>query len=182
MGARSARPTAWTPVFWLALSAAGSTMLLATTNVITQEVAVVPFLWVLPLSLYLLTFIFTFDNERWYDRLFFTLMLVVAATAVIYAIDAGVELSLLAQVGIFSGALFFVCMSCHGELVKLRPGTSQLTLFYLMVAAGGALGGVLVAVVAPLVFDGFWEYHSGLFGACALVGGRHREGPVAATP
>ncbi len=156
-------------VFWLALSAAGSTMLLATTNVITQDVAVVPFLWVLPLSLYLLTFIITFDNERWYDRMFFTLMLVVAATAVIYAIDVGVELSLLAQVGIFSGALFFVCMSCHGELVKLRPGPSHLTLFYLMVAAGGALGGVLVAVVAPLVFDGLWEYHSGLFGASVLV-------------
>ena len=175
-------------VFWLALSAAGSTMLLATTNVITQDVAVVPLLWVLPLSLYLLTFIITFDNERWYDRTFFTLMLVVAATAVIYAIDVGVELALLAQVGIFSGALFFVCMSCHGELVRLRPGPSQLTLFYLVVAAGGALGGVLVALVAPLVLDGFWEYHSGLFGACVLVAAvigrdqlrRRREQPAGA--
>ncbi len=187
-GSEERSPGRLDAVFWLALSAAGSTMLLATTNVITQDVAVVPFLWVLPLSLYLLTFIITFDNERWYDRTFFALMLVVAATAVIYAIYAGVELSLPAQVGIFSGVLFFVCMSCHGELVKLRPGPSQLTLFYLMVAAGGAIGGVLVAVVAPLVFDGFWEYHSGVFGACALVAAvigrdqlrRRREQPARA--
>ena len=187
-GSEERSPGRLDAVFWLALSAAGSTMLLATTNVITQDVAVVPFLWVLPLSLYLLTFIITFDNERWYDHTFFALMLVVAATAVIYAIYGGVELSLPAQVGIFSGVLFFVCMSCHGELVKLRPGPSQLTLFYLMVAAGGAIGGVLVAVVAPLVFDGFWEYHSGVFGACALVAAvigrdqlrRRREQPARA--
>jgi SAM-dependent methyltransferase len=154
---------------WLALSAAGSALLLATTNQLCQEIAVFPFLWVLPLALYLLTFIICFEHERWYDRRVFGTLLFIALGVATYALYDYFKASMWLQIAMYSFMLFACCMGCHGELVRLKPHPRHLTLFYLAVAAGGVLGGVFVALIAPLVFRGYWELHVALAAAAALV-------------
>ncbi len=154
---------------WLGLAACGSTVFLATTNQLCQDVAVVPFLWVLPLSLYLLTFIICFDKEAWYVRPLFCLLLAAAISLTCGALVKGVSLKLWKQVAIYAGLVFCCCMVCHGEMVRLRPAPRYLTLFYLMVSVGGALGGIFVAMVAPMVYTGFWELHTGLIACCVLM-------------
>ena len=164
-------------LLWLALPAFASVLLMATTNHVCQDMPPVPFLWVVPLSLYLLSFIIAFDHERWYRRLPYGLaaLLAIYLTAGMYnpsewgrglvgrraRSDSGSTRTLpgtrrsatnsilLCQ---FSG-LFLLCMLCHGELVRLRPPPRYLTSFYLMISAGGALGGLSVSLVAPQVFQ-----------------------------
>jgi len=166
--ASSARPTLWTILFWLGLSAAASTLLLATTNQLSQEGGVNPFLWVAPLSIYLLTFILAFDNDRFYRRAPFAAAAGVLAPVGCMVQSASVALSLGAQIGLYLLALFVTCMLCQGELARSRPSTRFLTAFYLTVAAGGAVGGVFVALIAPRVFTEFSEYPIGLGAACLL--------------
>lgn len=163
------RPKLKDILLWLALAACGSVMLLATTNQLCQEVTSVPFLWVLPLSLYLFTFIICFDHERWYHRNTFVVLLAIAVLLACYAMFEGNDMTMWQQLAIYSATLFVCCMVCHGELVLSRPAPEHATLFYLMVAAGGALGGVLVAIVAPLVLRGFWEFHIGLVATVVLA-------------
>lgn len=156
-------------LLWLGLAASGSIMLLATLNRVTQDVTPVPFLFVLPLALYLLTFIITFDHPRWYNRpLFCSLLLLVLgwASANLYL---NPQYGGLTQISMVGFTLLVCCMACHGELARLKPSPEHLTLFFLMVALGGAVGGVLVAVVAPHLFSGFWEYEIGLFVSFGLV-------------
>ncbi|HVU87473.1 MAG TPA: fused MFS/spermidine synthase [Pirellulales bacterium] len=163
-------PTSWgLMALWLGLAAGASGMLMATTNQICQEVAVVPFLWILPLTLYLVSFIICFDSPRWYDRRFFVPLLIITIAATAIMLFIGVSAPLVAQIGTYSAALFACAMSCHGELVRARPPARDLTLFYLCVASGGALGGVFVALVAPAIFDGLWEFHVALVVCPALV-------------
>jgi spermidine synthase len=148
------RPTLATQVLWLALAAMGSCLLLAVTNHITQNVASVPFLWVLPLSLYLLTFILAFDHPRWYQRgVWITLML--AAAVAMAAMMESLDLDVVAPV--YAGGLFAACMFCHGELALLKPSPRYLTRFYLMISLGGALGALLVGIGAPLLLPGYYE-------------------------
>src|SRR5713226_7994673 len=155
-------------LLWLALSACSSILLLATTNQISQEVAVSPFLWIAPLSIYLLTFILTFESDRWYRRGLFAAAAGVLAPVTCAVVGATVVVSLWTQLGVDLGALFVTCMVCHGELARSRPSPRHLTAFYLTIAAGGALGGVLVALIAPHVFTEFSEYPIGLAAACLL--------------
>ncbi|HEY4310585.1 MAG TPA: fused MFS/spermidine synthase [Pirellulales bacterium] len=164
-----ARPGWGMMALWLGLAAGASGMLMATTNQICQEVAIVPFLWILPLTLYLLSFIICFDSPRWYDRRVFIPLLALSITAAATMLFMGVSAPLTAQIGTYSVTLFACAMTCHGELVRARPHSRDLTLFYLCVASGGALGGVFVALVAPAIFDGFWEYHLTLVLCPALV-------------
>lgn len=154
-----APPSARQRLLWFALAACASTMLLAATNQICQEVASFPFLWVLPLSLYLLSFILCFEREGVYRRGIFGPALVVSVGTAALVLSQGFLVSLPKQVAAHTFALFAVCMVCHGELARGKPGPRHLTTFYLMVSAGGATGGLLVAIVAPRVFNGFWEYH-----------------------
>jgi hypothetical protein len=165
---QKAGPTVLTILFWLGLSAAGSTLLLATTNIITQDIAVSPFLWIAPLSLYLLTFVLAFESDRRYPRLVVAVAAGILAPAACAVVNAGVGLSLLAQLGVYLAALFAVCMLCHGELHYARPSAQHLTVFYLTIAAGGVLGGVFVALLAPRWFTEFNEYPIGLAAACLL--------------
>jgi len=153
---------------WLLLPACASVLLLATTNKMCQDVAVIPFLWVLPLALYLLTFIICFDNPRWYVRFPFALALIAALGGICWALFKGTDASLRLQVSVYSAGLFICCMVCHGELYRLKPDPRQLTGFYLMIAAGGALGGFFVALAAPLVFTDYYELHWGLL-LCGLL-------------
>src|SRR5262249_55056997 len=160
----------WTRrLLWVALSACASMALLATTNQLCQEVASIPFLWVLPLCLYLLSFILCFESDRIYRRAIFGPALVVGIGAAGFVLKQGFDAPLWLQVLAAVFALFAVCMVCHGELVRLKPGTRDLTAFYLMVALGGAAGGIFVGLVAPRIFQGFWEYHLALVADRLLV-------------
>jgi len=145
----AAAPAMVQKLFWLLLPACASVLLLATTNKMCLDVAVIPFLWVLPLAIYLLSFIICFDNPRWYVRFPFTLALVASLAALCWAIFKGTDASLTSQVVLYSIGLFVCCMVCHGELYRLKPEPRYLTAFYLMIAAGGAMGGFFVAVAAP---------------------------------
>jgi hypothetical protein len=153
---------------WLLLPACASVLLLATTNKLCQDVAVVPFLWVAPLALYLLSFIICFDSPRWYVRYPFTLALIAALGGFCWALFHGSDWGLAKQVAVYCGGLFICCMVCHGELYRLKPDPRHLTGYYLMIAAGGALGGLFVAAAAPLLFTDYYELHWGLF-LCGLL-------------
>jgi hypothetical protein len=166
--ARIAVPSRSTRVLWIALATVPSVMLLATANQLCQQVAVVPFLWVLPLAIYLLSFVICFDNQRWYRRAVFHPMLGVAvfiALAVLVRPNANI----LIQIVTYSMLLFAICMVCHGELVRLKPHERYLTSFYLMVATGGALGGIFAVVVAPWLFTGYWEFHLAIWTSLLML-------------
>ena len=160
------RPTPLTLLFWLALSASSSTVLLATTNQISQEIAVNPFLWVIPLSVYLLTFILTFEGDRWYRRSLFAIACGVLAPVACAVMAAAVALSLQRQLTVYLVTLFAICMLCHGELARSRPGPRYLTAFYLTIATGGAIGGLFVAIAAPRIFSEYGEFPLGMAAAC----------------
>ncbi len=151
---------------WLVLAAMGSVMLLAVTNHVTQNVASVPFLWVLPLSLYLLSFVLAFDHPRWYQRTVFVVAVAVAVPAMAWLIPS---LNLKLAASVFFAGLFVACMFCHGELARLRPDPRHLTRFYLMISVGGALGAVLIAIIAPLTLRGYFEVNIALVLLALLV-------------
>jgi SAM-dependent methyltransferase len=155
-----------TQLEWLALAAMGSVMLLAVSNHITQNISSVPFLWVLPLALYLVSFILAFDHPRWYVRPLFIGALVVLVPWMAYAIPS-LDLDIAAP--LFLGGLFVACMVCHGELARLKPDPAHLTRFYLMISLGGALGAVLVAIVAPLALPGYFELGIALIALAAII-------------
>ncbi len=143
---------------WVALSALGTTLLLTISNHLTQNISSIPLLWVLPLALYLLTFILCFDGKGWYDRTLFLTLLGIAIVAMGWFLaDKDLHFLLYWQIGVFCAGLFFACMVLHGELVRLKPPATQLTRFYLMVSVGGALGALLVSIVAPLVLPAYFE-------------------------
>jgi SAM-dependent methyltransferase len=157
-------------VWWLALSATGSVMLLAVTNHLTQNVASVPLLWLVPLTLYLTTFIIAFEGKGWYQPRFLWPLLLVALVAMAWLlIDTDYHYHLALQLGVFLPGMFVGCLFCHGELYRTRPAPRHLTVFYLTISAGGALGGLLVAVVAPLVFTGYFELGAGLAALAVLA-------------
>jgi protein-L-isoaspartate O-methyltransferase len=163
-------PSTSRQLLWLALPACGVMLLLAITNKICQDIAVVPFLWVLPLSLYLLSFIISFDSPRWYHRGFWLPLLAALLGMVLYNLDqAESHPDITPLATLYLGTLFVACMVCHGEVFRLRPGASRLTGYYLSISAGGAAGGLFVALVAPFVFPDYFELHLALFLTAALV-------------
>jgi hypothetical protein len=124
------------------LSAVGSALLLATTNILTQDVAPVPLLWVLPLALYLLSFVVVFARIQLYWRVVFHPLLVLALIAITIAIYRGTQMPMVSQIIVYLSALLIICTVLHGELAKSKPDTSALTSFYLMISVGGACGGL----------------------------------------
>ena len=165
----SAPPTLSRQLLWCGLAATSSAMLLAVTSHITQNVAAVPLLWIVPLSLYLITFIVCFDGEGWYRREIFLAMLAAALGVMGWTLaDPKLTHVLAIQIDVFCAGFFIACMFCHGELVTCKPAPRYLTRFYLMVALGGALGSVLVGVVAPLAFSANFDLAFVLV-ACALL-------------
>ncbi len=154
---------------WLALSATGSVILLAVTNHITQNIAAIPLLWLAPLTLYLLTFILCFEGQGLYRQAWWWPVVLAAVGAMAWLlVEPDHQFDLYVQLGVFLSGLFIACMFCHGELYRLRPANRHLTAFYLWVSVGGALGGLFVAVVAPLAFKAYYELGIGL-AACALL-------------
>src|SRR5262245_954000 len=150
-------------LWWLLLAAMGAGMLLAVTNHITHDVASVPFLWILPLTLYLLSFILCFEGRGWYQRriLIGPLLVVVCAMAWAMHEERGImDLKEAVPLGLLG--LFLMCMFFHGELAASKPAPRYLTRFYLMVSLGGALGGIAVGLAAVKVFNTYYEFGVGL--------------------
>jgi spermidine synthase len=157
-------------VLWLALAATGSAMLLAVTNHVTQNVAAIPLLWLAPLTLYLLTFIVAFEGRGIYRAEYFwgAVLAWLAGMAWLLA-DTRWQFDLPVQLGMYLSGLFVACLFCHGELYGARPAPRHLTAFYLTISAGGALGGLLVAVVAPLAFNAYYELGIALVAVALLA-------------
>ncbi len=218
------RPPLEQRLAWLLLPALASMMLLAVTAHVCQDVAVIPFFWVLPLSLYLLSFIICFDAAVWYRRRIFSLLLGATAFWICFVmLDSDIEEavngwitkvndttdvvdiqyrmnlngdyfgefselvnSLCEKSGTkfrfevsdfvgesiaFLAMLFSLCMVCHGELVRCKPSPRYLTEFYMMISAGGALGGILVGLICPQLFSFNVEINIGLVAAFMLAVG-----------
>lgn len=155
---------------WVALAAWPAVMLMAVTSHLTQNVAPVPFLWVLPLSLYLLSFILCFESERWYRRSWYLpLFLVWFVVMNIDLIKPFVRQGVIFPIALYCSGLFIACMVCHGELSRRKPPPSQLTSFYLMIALGGALGGLFVAIIAPRIFNNNYEMPISIIAIALLI-------------
>ncbi len=152
---------------WFALSALGSWLLVATTNHLTRDVASVPLLWILPLVLYLLSFVLCFESDRWYRRHWAQALLVLSVT-ILCAVLVPLAPHLASLLGmtspmpylvlLFSVGLFLQCMFLHGELALRRPAREHLTRFYLLISLGGAAGGLMVSLVAPRVLSSYYEF------------------------
>ncbi len=164
------RPPAKHYWMWLLLPAVASTLLLAITNHLSQNVAAIPFLWVLPLSIYLLSFILCFEGD-WYWRNPYLQLLAVSLGSMAYLLGPTMmeNPKIILFIPLFSIGLFFCCMTCHGELARLKPNPQYLTHFYLMMSAGGALGGVLVGLVAPHVLHAYYELPLAMVACAALI-------------
>lgn len=147
----------------LVLAACGVVMLLAVTNQVTQNVAPIPFLWVLPLVVYLLTWIVAFSGERIYDRSIWGSLFTVAACCLVILEFFGTSFDIVTVILAYLLALGCIGIVCHGEVYRLRPAPGRLGAYYLLIAAGGALGGAFVSVVAPLLFDRYWEGIAGVY-------------------
>ena len=162
-------PTVARQVLWCTLAGTGSLLLLAVSNHITQNVAAVPLLWIVPLTIYLATFILCFDGKGWYKRDIFLAMLSAALGVMAWSLaDSTVTHDLTIQMAVFCVGLFLACMFCHGELVQLKPAPRYLTRFYLMVSLGGALGSAVVGILAPMVLPSDFEL-PGVLVLCALL-------------
>ncbi|MDQ2776255.1 MAG: hypothetical protein M3Y57_15255, partial [Acidobacteriota bacterium] len=155
---RSTRPRLPQRSLWFALAACGSMLLLSVTNHITENVAAVPLLWILPLAVYLLTFVLAFSGGTIYKRTLWLRLLAMALGVLGYAIyDINTIEAIQISLPIFLLSLFACCMFCHGELNRARPEPGQITDFYLMIAAGGAVGAIFVGLIAPVIFNGIYE-------------------------
>ncbi len=181
--ARHASPApGWTTwLAWLLLAACPSVLLLAITNHLTQDIAPVPFLWIVPLVLYLLSFILCFEQRSWYVRWLFLPLAAVALVAMDWQLGGldNADKTVRIVAPLFAAGLFVCCMACHGELARSKPAPDRLTGFYLAVSVGGVMGGVLVGVVAPRVFDGFHELPlSFIATAACLAWVLLRDGPA----
>jgi SAM-dependent methyltransferase len=168
--ASAQRPGAAALTLWVAQPACASVLLLAFTSHKSLNIAAIPLLWVLPLTLYLLSFVLCFDAPRWYRRAVWLPLLAAGVAGVCYTLtvehrNTGVWV----LVPLYSATLFAACMTCHGELARSRPHPRHLTAYYLMIAFGGALGGVVVGLVAPHVFADLYELPIGIAVLCFLV-------------
>src|SRR5216684_4068928 len=167
---RPEAPAGWRlRLFWIGLSACASVLLLATTNLFCQNIAVSPFLWVLQLSLYLISFIICFENDRGYRREVFHPLFAVMVAVVIVVSLPNAAYSFLTQLAAYSAVLFAGCMVCHGEAARTRPSAESLTVFYFRIATGGAAGGIVVSLIAPGMFPNYWEYPLGVLGCVAVL-------------
>jgi predicted O-methyltransferase YrrM len=152
-----ALPTPADQALWLLLPALACGLLLAVTNHITQHVASIPFLWVLPLAVYLLSFVLTFESDRWYRRAWFLSAGALAIALCAYGLQDSLGTRLRTAVPLYVGGLFVLSMCLHGEMARRRPAPRHLTRFYLMLSLGGAAGGIAVGLLAPLLLPNYYE-------------------------
>ena len=145
-------------VIWAALAFFPSALLLAVSNHLSQNIAAIPFLWVAPLSIYLLSFVLTFDSSRLYhSQIFRWLLAMVLGGAGYYLVHEDSDHKLKVLLPGFLAGFFIACMYGHGELARRKPAPAYLTSFYLMLALGGALGGFTISILAPELLRGNYE-------------------------
>jgi SAM-dependent methyltransferase len=156
-------------LLWLILATCPSILWMATANTLSQSVAPIPFLWILPLSIYLLTLILCFDRDGWYRPAIYRIALPASCLIMGWcAGDRGAGMDVQWTIALFAAALFVCCMFCHGELARRKPDPELLPSFYLNLAAGGAAGGLFVSILAPMLFSGFLELPIGVT-LCVLL-------------
>jgi len=165
-----AQPTREQRLLWLLLPACGSVLLCAFTNHLSQNVAAIPLLWIVPLIAYLLSFVWAFNGERFYPRKLMLPVVAVFLAALGAKLYLGDRLTtpLWFTILFYSVSLFVLCLACHAELYRLRPSPRHATSFYLLIAAGGALGSVFVGIAAPVIFHANYELFWGLILATVL--------------
>lgn len=167
----AAPPSPGLRALWVALAATASVLLLGITTHMTQDVAAIPFLWVIPLAVYLVTFILCFETSKAYRRWLFVPAMAVALYYFARLLDRedGWSLTVPENVAFSAVLLFLCCMVCHGELSRLKPAPRYLTGYYVSLSLGGALGGLFVGLLAPLLFNAYYELNIGLWLAAALA-------------
>jgi len=149
-------------LLWLLFSAASVILMVSTTSAMTQNIPPTPFLWVLPLCIYLLTYIICFSNDKWYVRKYWFISFAACSLAAILMFYIGTQFNIFVQVAVYSLILFFACMLCHGELARLKPNKNKLTLFYLIMALGGVIGSIFTSIVAEYIFTQYYEFPVGI--------------------
>src|SRR3989338_7254565 len=153
-------PNIRTRLVWVLLSAIGVVLLLGISALLTQDIPSAPLLWILPLTLYLLSYIFSFESPQWYREKTYASIFLVCALLLVVVFKLGNDTSLLSLGGLCLATLFVGCMITHGELARRKPAPEFLTQFYLYLAVGGALGGVFASVIAPWIFPDLFELHT----------------------
>lgn len=171
VAAGDGRPGLGIRLLWVGLAFCPSTLLIGITSHLTENVAPVPLLWIVPLALYLISFILTFESDRWYGRRYwFPLFIAAMAVLIAFLFPDSRHAPLKYAIPTFILCFFICAMTCHGELYALRPAPRWLTSFYLMVSLGGALGGVFVGLISPVAFNNYLELPIGLLITAALMG------------
>lgn len=162
-------PTMALRALWIALAGCASTLLLAVTTFITSDIAAIPFLWVMPLGVYLITFILCFESSRSYHRgVFFPLLAAALGCFAWYLDEDSLSVNIVLTISLLALSLFVCCMVCHGELARLKPHPSRLTGYYVMISIGGAIGGLFVGLLAPNIFNAYHEFPLSLALCAAL--------------
>jgi len=162
---------------WIALAFVPSSLMIGATTYITTDIAAVPLLWVLPLAIYLLTFILAFGRwPRILHRLVVTLTVPVVLI-VYFLMLSGFKQRIWITVLWHFLLLFLIALACHGELALTRPSSRHLTQFYLLLSVGGVLGGLFNALLAPVAFGWLLEYPLVMALACLLVAGPRTSFP-----
>ena len=146
------RPTWQVALLWFLLAAAPSALLLSVTNKVSTDIAAFPLLWVLPLSLYLITFVIAFDSPRWYLPRTCMVAMVAGLWAIGKLVQSPTAIPIVWTAGVYYAGMFACCLACHGELARLRPSPRYLTLYFMIISLGGAVGAAAVAMIAPRVF------------------------------
>ncbi len=163
-------PTPRERILWLLMAACGSLLLSAVTSHLSQNIAAIPLLWIVPLTIYLLTFVLAFNSERLYPHWLIVRLLPVMLGGVAYlAVDITMDVPPWISIPFFCLTLFTGAFFCHGELYRRRPSPRYTTQYYLLIAAGGALGSMFVGVLAPLMFNGNYEMAWSLVYTAALA-------------
>jgi hypothetical protein len=158
----------WRRLRWLALSFVPSSLMLGVTTYITADVAAVPLLWVIPLALYLLTFVLAFTHKQFASASSMSRVMFVAALVVILILSSGATEPAWALILANLGFFFLAAMTCHRQLANDRPPTTHLAEYYLWIAVGGALGSLFNVLVAPVLFTSILEYPLAIALACML--------------
>jgi hypothetical protein len=153
---------------WLALAAIPAGLVIAVTSYVTTDVAAAPFLWVVPLALYLLTFVAVFRERPWIAPDIVARLAPIMVAPLAIGLLGGDKIFWFAMVMVNIVAFVLLALLCHGELYRLRPATARLTEFYLWTSLGGVMGGIFAALVAPLIFTQIYEYPI-LIAAAVLV-------------
>jgi hypothetical protein len=164
---------------WMALAAVPSGLVIAVTSFVTTDVAAAPFLWVVPLAMYLATFVAVFRERPWFDHATVVRLAPTAVAPVAATLLGIIKPHWLAAIGFNLLAFAILMLVCHGELYRRRPAPAHLTTFYLWISVGGAIGGAFAGLLAPYVFSNTYEYPILIAVALLALPGTFAGGAVA---